>query len=100
MSIERERQCNPAVQKLEKCGNTCVVLERCTNLKEFVASDMHPEMYTEAIRVYTDLKLIDWREQEEENALLRPRATVARPVLHQVNILRCYSHFWEILKTT
>lgn len=70
----------PTVRKLEECENTGVVVKRCNDLKEFVASDMHPEMYTEAIRVYTDLKLIDWREQEEENALFQPRAKVARPV--------------------
>ena len=72
VSMEKERQCDPAVRKAEKRIITEELEERCKNLKEWVSSDMNMEIYTEAIRVYSDLKRERLREEEEENQLLRP----------------------------
>ena len=66
VSMEKERQCDPAIQKAEQRIITEELEQRRKNLKEWVSSQMNKEIYTEGIRVYTNLE----RERQAENRML------------------------------
>ena len=67
ISMEKGRQCDPAVQKAEKRIITEELEQRCKNLKGWVSSQNITEIYTEGMRVYNNLK----RERQAENQMLQ-----------------------------
>ena len=65
-SVENERQCDPAMEKAEKMNITEELDQRYKDLKGWVSVQIDQEIYTEGIRVYTNLM----RVRREENEML------------------------------